>query len=871
MKEFWRRLRFLAQRHRLEQEMQEEMEHHLAMRAEEENDPEAARREFGNPAVLREQSRDVWGWRPLDELAQDVRYGFRGMLRQPGFSASAVLLLAFGLGANTAVFTLVRDVVLSTLPVLDPGTLVQILRYDPAKRESVPLASYFGYEMFAGAEGPLYDVFGFSPPLNVSLRKDGTADMVKALAVTDNMLSALGVPATAGVASTSGGRAVLSHAFWERRFGRDPAIIGATLLVNTVALEVAGVTAPDFRGVEAGVSPDVYFPIDRVDDVRGMKAFRDGGTMWVTILGRLRPGVTVQQATAELAPVNQRALEHVYNSLPAGLAAPVRKELERLEFRVEAAPSGADSAFRRTTRQPLVVAMAGCGVLLLLACTNLAGLVLSRGAAREREIQIRAALGCGRARMVRQLVTETLMLSLAGCIAAVPLAVYGSRALALLLAGDDVARTLSTEADWTVIAFLSGATLLTAILVGIVPALRSSVAVVRTSAGRTSRLARSLIATQIGLSVVLASCALLFVQTFRNYRSIDPGFRRENLIAATVMPYTLDYRGPKLHGYYREALAAVRRVPGVEGATLCNSPMGAMTWRTLVTVEGFEKTDSASTTAGRNVAGPGFARVTGLRLLKGRDFTEQDHGSRPALVNESFARKFFAGQDPLGREVRISSRLSHPFTVVGVVGDARDRGPRSPAEPVIYTWWEQDTLGWLALSVRTSRDAKAVTADLGEALRRVDPAVPIQKIQSAEAIADEHLRRERLMAALGLVSGIVAVAIAIVGLYALLAHYVARRTREIGIRVALGARAVGVLGLILGQSVRLVALGLLCGVPLAVLSGSAVSNQLFGVDPADPMVLAVAAAAIAVSAAVASAIPAFRATRVDPVRALRHD
>lgn len=279
--------------------------------------------------------------------------------------------------------------------------------------------------------------------------------MAKAVAVTDNMLASLSVVSAAGVASTEGGRAVLSDPFWERQFGRDPAIIGTTLLVNTVALEIAGVTSRVFRGVEAGFSPDVYVPISRVDDIRGMKSLRDGGSMWVTVMGRLRPGATLEQATAALASVDRRATEHVYSSLPAGLLGPVKKEMERLQFRVERASAGADSSFRRATTQPLVILMAGCAVLLLLVCTNLSGLILSRGAARQREIDIRTALGCGRGRMIRQLMTETLMVCAAGCVVAVPLATYGGEALAFLVADDDAVRSLSGAFDWTVVAFMA--------------------------------------------------------------------------------------------------------------------------------------------------------------------------------------------------------------------------------------------------------------------------------------------------------------------------------------------------------------------------------------------------------------------------------
>jgi predicted permease len=843
-----RRLRYFLNRRRLERELEEEMQFHA----------EHTGNRFGDTTRWRERSIDEWGSRALDEAIQDVRYAARGIRRQPGFAVTAFLLLALGVGVNTAIFAVIRAAILSSLPVRDASSLVQLGFYDPAENQFRPNHTHVAFEMFAANAHTIRDFFGLSQPFEVNVTANGVPELTHAQAVTPNAFVVLGA---AGPLAPS--TVTLTHGYWQRRFGGDPTVVGGRLMLNSVPFTIGGVLPAGFAGLALGEHPDVFFHADRVNEVL-MRNARNPGNMWLRIMGYLRPGATIQQAQAELEPVSRRAIENLYSAVPVAMLPQIRKIINSFRFRVIPASAGAHSELRDSVRAPLLILLSSAGLLLLIACANLAGLALARSVSRQREFGIRVALGCGRARLLRQMLAESVLIAVSAGGAALFIEPLARRALIAMVADSDA---LVIRSDAAVLVFLAGITAAAGVLIGILPAWRacSRAQIVEDRMARSPRLGRALMAAQVALSLVLIAGAAMFTQTFRTYRNIDPGFRRGHLIAVGVNPGTLRYTEDRLLTYYRSALEQLRRVPGVTSATLSRMPMGELTWTTLAQAGGVRSQ------TGRNLAGPQFAMTVGLRMAAGRDFSEADVRNRTALVNESFVKQYFAGANPLGRHVTFMDVPDRPFEIIGVVKDARDRGPKHSARPVVYTAWENDRMAWLTFSIRTQRDPDTAMADIRQALRSADSAVPVSQVQTADEVMERQLRREGMMASLGTAFGGLALAVAAVGLYALLAHSIVRRTREFGVRIAIGATRNNVVRLVFRQAAVLVAAGGAIGLPLAVAASWAVRNQLYGVQPADPAVLGAAAATIAVVAVIASVIPAFRASRIDPVEALRHE
>ncbi len=845
----------------------------------------SARLALGGVERTKELHRDARSLRWLADLVSDGRYAARSFARSPGFTIVAILTLALGIGANTAMFTLVHRVLLGALPVTQPEQLVELGCVNTNEPQKVGCnVSYPAFRMFAEDTQVLSGLFAFAPLPDLNAVHDGRAELATALLTTGNVYTVLGVAPALGRLFNAADDdrsapavAVLSHGYWQRRFGGDPRSVGRALRLNTHTVTIVGVTPADFRGVTLGVTPDVTVAMGSgADAFAGRGSLENGGNMWLRMIGRRKDGVSLPQVQARLEPIYQRTVDHVIASVPASLASPVRRYLDGVTFRVQPASAGGASTLRRDLDRPLRILMGVVAVVLLIACANLATLVLSRTAGRQRELAVRLAIGAGRSRLARQLLTESLLLSAAGGLLGLLFAQWGGAIVLSMASGDVGVRAVDLEPDWAVLLF----TFSVALIAGVLLALGSVSRLVkldphlalREAAGRhaASRLARVLVPGQVALATVVLIGAGLLLQTFENFLRIDLGFRSEKLVTLTVSPRLVGYDAARTEAYMDALGARLEALPGVRSVARSHNPPGALGNTGIVEAPGFESAAPMQRTAGRHRVGPRVAETWGLTLQRGRDIAASDNApARVALVNESFARHFFQTVEVIGRRFAFSG--DRPHTIVGVVADARDRGPKSPAERVAYTFLTPGEMGTVSVAVRGQGVESALIASIRAALQEVDPLVPVVEIESMDARISEELRRERLLAMLAALFGGLALLLVGVGLYGLLAGTVVHRTREIGIRLALGSRQRDVLWLVLREGLVLVALGLAVGVSLGTWLSRFIRTDLFGVMPTDPVTFAVTAAVLLTAGTAASLLPAIRASRTDPMIALRYE
>jgi len=845
----------------------------------------SARLALGGMEQTKELHRDARSVRWLGDLVADSRYAARGFARTPGFTTVAILTLALGIGANTAIFTLVHRVLLNALPVTDPDQLVELGCINANEPDKVGCnVSYPGFRMFRDGNQVLSGLFAFAPLADLNAIHHGRAELATAVIATADMYEVLGVaPALGRLLSPADDApsaplvAVLSHGYWQRRFAADPHIVGQSLRLNTHTVSIVGVTPAGFRGVTLGGAPDITVAIGAgADAFAGKGSLANGGNMWLRMIGRRRDGVELPQVQANLEAIHQRTVDHVVASVPASLTSAVRRFFDRVEFRAQPARSGAASAFRRDLDRPLRILMAVVSVVLLIACANLGTLVLSRTAGRQRELGVRLAIGAGRLRLARQLVTESLLLSAAGGVVGLLMAGWGGTLVLRLAAGTIGLRAVDVEPDMTVLLF----TFTVALIAGVVLALGSVWHLARMDPLRAlrdregpnaaSRLAAVLVPGQVALATIVLIGAGLFVQTFANFLRVDLGFRSERLVTLTVMPRLVGYDAARSASYVDAVTARLAAVPGVTAVTRSHNPPGALGNTGLVDLPGFESAAPMQRAAGRHRAGARVAETWGLTLRQGRDLTHSDkEADRVSLVNESFARHFFKTDEVVGRQFAFAG--DRPYTIVGVVADARERGPTQPVERVAYTFLSPGEMGATTIALRVQGSESALLTPIRTVLAAVDPLVPVVDLQTADARIDEALRRERLLAMLGTLFGALALLLVGIGLYGLLAGAVEHRTREIGIRLALGSSRVHVLWLVLRRGLSLNAQGLAIGLGLGVLLTRYLRSELFGVTPNDPWTIAAAAVILIATGTAASLRPAIRASRIDPMRAIRQE
>jgi putative ABC transport system permease protein len=856
---------------------------------------DAARRKLGNPTLVREEIYRMNTIGVLETIVQDVRYALRLLRLNPAFAIVAVLSLALGVGANAAIFQLLDAVRIRTLPIAHAEELVEVRLPQPQ------LADRTGW--FSGRHEMMTNALwervrdrqdAFSSMLawgaqNFELSAGGESRIAEGLWVSGDYFSTLGVQPSLGRALTTGDDrrgcasppAVISYGFWQREFGGSPAALGRTLSLNGHAYEIVGVTPSTFFGVEVGHTFDVAVPLCAEPLSRGSKysALDKKDAWFLGVMGRLKPGWSVQRADAHLRALSPALFKE---TLPE-----YRPEDAQayLAFTLTAASAATGvSNLRQEYESPLTLLLATTALVLLIACANLANLMLARATAREREIAVRLALGASRFRIARQLLVESALLAVAGAGAGAWLAQWLSRVLVASLAteGDRVFVQLTN--DWRVFAFIALLATATCIVFGLVPAIRATstdpgAAMKAGSRGSTdtrerSGLRRALVVAQVALSLVLVVGALLFVRSFRNLATLDAGFTRSNLVIAIVDFSHAGIPDDRLRLSADEILDRIRHQPGiVDAARVRNVPIGGSFSNRNIIVDGVKRKENVNF----NSVSDRYFSTMGNAFLAGRDFDQRDNATAPrvAIVTESFARVFFAGANAVGRTFQLDERpgVPHPlYQIVGLVRDSKYSDLRDPFEPLMYVPVGQDDVSaaFPRFIARSALPASSVTPSI-TALARTASAATVVKFRTMETQIEDSLVRERLMAALSGFFGGLAALIAMIGLYGVMSYSVARRRNEIGIRMALGAGRGEVVRLVMLEAGRLLAAGLVVGVVSALVAALAARALLFGLQPHDPATLVTAAASLAAIAALASYIPALRASRLEPTEALREE
>jgi predicted permease len=802
---------------------------------------------------------------PLERFCQDLRYGWRALRKNPSFTATAVLSLALGIGGNAAIFTAVNAALLKMLPVRDPQQLV-LLRPVP----------YPAYELLRDQNSVFSSMLGYA---NVGLA--GPAGPIDGQLVSGSYFETLGVNAILGRSLTIADDlpsatpvAVIGYGYWQSHFGGDPAAVGQSISLNGIPFTVVGVAPAGFFGLELGNRPEIYVPLNLEPRLRpASDALRARLHWWLTAMGRLRPGVSARRAQANLDRIFPQFLRATIASVPLGGSE--NRKAAFLRTRVVLEPGGKGSSnLRKQYTRPLLVLMAIVGLVLLITCANLANLLLSRSVAREREIALRVAVGAGRGRVIRQLLTESVLLAALGGAAGLALAHWGIQFLPRLLGGP----SLDLHLDLRVVLFTAALSLLTGLLFGVLPALRASQIEIVPSlkkVGSAPRLAagRPLAVCQVALSIVVLVGAGLFIRTFQNLASVDFGFARTRTVLFSVNPGGSSFGGTRLRNVYAELRTRLAALPGVSSASFSQaSPLGGNDSTTMISAFGSLPAVHENSHAHRNIVSPGFFRTLGIHLLAGRDFTERDRESAPrvAIVNETFARQVFGSHTPLGKTLGYGpGQASGPVTIVGVVADSKYNDVREQPMPMVFLPYRQfPSISGMTFELRTAGEPSA----LEHAIRaQVGNELTIINITTIDRQIDDSLRPERAIATLVSLFGIVALLLAAVGLFGVVNYSVTRRTNEIGIRMAIGARPREMLQMVLREALWLVACGLAAGIPAAWAAGRLVGSLLYGVTATDPYVLIVAMAVLLTAALTAALLPAHRAARLDPLTALRHE
>jgi predicted permease len=890
-------LQALFHQQRVERELDEELRGYLETSVDEkmragmarEDALRAARVEMGSIAAVKDQTRDA-GWEVrLESLWRDARYAVRTLRRSPGFSVVAVLTLALGIGANTAIFSVINAIMLRPLPVERPEDLISLATVYPDNVE--PVFSYPAYRQIAAEGADVVDAIAASSVRRDAVTIDGPPEPVDHKWVSGNYFTTLGVPAAVGrtlLASDdrlpSGERvAVLSDAYWARRFGRDPSVIARSFRFKATAFTIVGVAPRGFFSETGGEAPDIWMTLTTQPGAPPY-LWKGHSTTWLGIIARLKDGVTVAEARARLEPVHDRIRDEV----AAGTeSAEFRKSVLESRLLVSGA-SGGSSRLRGPLSTPLMILMGFVGLVLVIACANVANLMLARGATRRRETAVCLAIGAARLRVVRHGLAEALLLAALGGSGGLLLAFWGSSVLVALVSGA-LPLSLDVRPDARVLAFTMLVSCATAVVFGLVPALRAAridplpALKVSGGSGRGTvriRLRRTLVVTQIAVSLVLLVVAGLFVRSLLKLKDIDMGFDPDRVLLFQMTPPVGEQplsAEAKRH-LYRQLLARAETIPGVHAASGSISGLFTReTWRNAIAVQGFVPRSGVTPRTFANSVTPRYFDVMRIAVLRGRGFTDDDHETalRVAVVNQAFARQFFGEADPIGKRVGLCS--SDPcgllpkdmMEVVGVTEDAKYVDLREEKRPMLYVPFTQYEQSLRELEVRTAGAPAAVAAALHRELAGVDRRLAIVGMIQLRDQVDASLLAERLVAKLSATFGLLALALAAVGLYGVVAYVTTQRTGEIGVRMALGADRREVRWLVLRDTLRLVVVGVAIGIPAALGGARLLESQLYEVAPTDPVTVFVGLVTLSIAAVLAGYLPARRAGRVDPVIALR--
>ncbi len=855
----------------------------------------------------------------MQTLLQDLRYGIRQLLKSPGFTAVAVLSLALGIGANTALFSLVDAVLLKTLPVRkteelalfkwangergmrfyhsgtilpEPGTGLHV--GDPF---SVP-----AFQQLRAHTQTLSELFAFASRGNLNVSVDGQAEMASGQLVSGNFHNGLGVrPALGRMINNDDDQAsanpvaVISYRYWRRRFGLDPAVVGKTISVNGAPVSIVGVTPPQFySGMEVGNSPDFALPLSlapRLDPSgQAQSEMTQTYYWWVQLMGRMKPGASLEQVRSELEGVFQQSAQAAWEAMPRRPQNAESRELPRLR----ALPGGQGEVYlRESYEQPLRVMLIVVGLTLLIACANIANLLLARAVTRRQEIAVRLALGAGRFRLVRQLLTESLLLSFAGSALGWMLAWLSKDLLLMWRPGGGSQLSAELHMDWRVFGFTTAVAVLTGLLFGLAPALRATRVDLnsalkesaRRAGGSLSVLGKSLVIAQVAVSLVLLIGAGLFIRTLHNLQNVSLGFNTENLLIFNIDPRAKGYRDDQMTPLYQRVCERIEAVPGVKSATISESVVLSGAGRnSSAYAEGHAPLPQAESNVFQQRVRWNYLQTMEIPLLAGRSLTPQDDERAPrvAVINQTMARRFFGDENPLGKRFGFgSAENSGQIEIVGVARDSRYKRPRQEVPPIAYLPFPQNGLSRTAFTVRTAGDPTQMTAAIRAAVREVDKDLPLFGVKTQTEQMDQSLAQERFFPKLTSFFGLLALLLASIGLYGVMSYTVEQRTREIGVRMALGATQENILRRVIGQGMLLATIGVIIGAATAfALTRLITSNTayelprfiygfLYGVRAADPMTFVVVPLLLVFVALLACYIPARRATKVDPMAALR--
>ncbi len=867
----------------------------------------------------------------MESLWQDLKYAFRILRKNLGFTAVAVATLALGIGANTALFSVVDTVLLRTLPVSKPEELVlfewqagSAFRTNGMRGSFLPSApgtrgaSTFRYDTFeklrqaqtTNSASPLQNIFAFAPVYELTAVVNQQAEVVDGQAVSGGYYAGMNVPAIVGRtityeddSSAATPVVVLSHQYWQERFGANPAVIGQQLELNKTSFTIVGVTPPGFFGtLQVNQKPAVTVPIAFEPALLGertalAKTADKPGYWWLQLMGRLKPGATLEQA--------RDSLSGTFQSAALEIMPPPRKDneptaLEAKDYPRLLAQSGSRGAMETRKRYAATIygLFAVVAVVLLIACANVANLLLSRAAVRGPEITLRLAVGAGRRRLIRQLLTESVLLAALGGAVGVLFAVWGKNVLAAMASRDTsfLPPGIEPSLNWRVLLFTTGVSLATGILFGLAPAWRATrhdltlgLKHGRRSTGAVSRLSKALVVAQVALSLLLLMGAGLFIRTLHNLQQVDIGFNQDNLLVFALQPGQAGYKDERLVDYYHQLTSRLDAVPGVRSATFGRVPLIAhYSWNTNVLLPGETEKTASDHLTNRQMVRENYFSTLEIPLLQGRTFTAHDSANAPkvAIVNQEFGKKFFPNGDVLGKRVT-DPESKREYEIVGVVKDTKYNSQRDAVEPLLFTPWlqELEDMGEVYFSLRTSVDPTALVSAVRQTVREVDSSLPITELSTQANRSERSLAQERLYARLlGFFGGLALLAAAI-GLAGVLAYSVAQRTNEMGVRLALGARTTNILQLVIWQGMKLVLFGLVVGAAFGyafkrwMTSQSAVrgswqkemTEQLYGVTATDTVTLTIITVLLLAIALLACLIPAWRATRVDPLVALRSE
>jgi predicted permease len=848
----------------------------------------------------------------MDDLWQDLRYGIRMLSKAPGFTLVAVLTLALGIGANTAIFSVLDSVLLRSLPVTRPDQLAVLTDPDEhgthfgSQTGARSLLAYSEFEYLRDHEQVFSQMFAVDstlPELEVTVggsSQSGQKETARVRLVSGDYFDTLEIrPAAGKVFGSEVDRArgaspvaMISYAFWKQRFGLNPAALGQNIHIRDKSFEIVGITPPGFFGETVGETPDIWVPLMMEQAIYPGKDYLSPSTegilnqyMWLQVIARLKPGVTFDQAKASVNVVFKNMLESKIGTLSA------QDRRTGLDQRIDLQPGGRGaSTLHGRLGQPLKLLMVLVGLVLLIACANVANLLLARGAARQKEFVMRLAMGAGHWRLIRQLLTEALLLAMLGGIAGIVLAQWADILLLRMISAEEgsSAIQLDLQLDARMLIFTVGLTLFTALLFGLVPSLhvrRMNLSPILKSANtgsdgrsgvRRLPIGKVLVIAQVAVSLILLVAAGLSVRSLARLSEVHLGYDRENLLLFRIDPLAGGYRGPAVTQLYQQVMDRISVIPGVRGTTVSHNGLFSHSESgDPISVEGFIPKQGEDVDSRFDHIGPGYFSTMGIPIVQGRELGTQDtNGIHTAVINQTFEKRYFGGVNPIGKHVRdIYPGNPVDLEVVGVVADAKYNSLREKSVPRIYgalfnPMWDQNSAVY---EVRTYADPAAVSVALRQAVQETSASLPPITIHTMSGLVDESLQTDRFVEKLSGAFGVLALVLASIGLYGIMAYTVARRTRDIGIRLALGAAPGNVLRQVLVETLALVLIGVAIGVPVTVGGTYFVRSVLYGLGVADPVALTLSAMLLLSVAALAGFLPARRASRVDPMVALRYE